>query len=167
MIDDDKTNELLIKELAELRQRITELEAAEADHKLIEDNFRDSEARYRGLYESSIDGICHSTLEGNLVDCNQALADMLGYTQEELYKLSAFELIPSKWHNMMTKISKTQTIPQGYSDEYEIEFVRKDGTIFPASVRTQPRPTSSGSTFFNASPTLAPEPASLTSSSCI
>jgi len=44
---------------------------------------RESDERYRTLYESSRDGIATANLEGFITECNQAYADMLGYSRRE------------------------------------------------------------------------------------
>ena len=105
------------------------------ERKKLERQLIESEERYRGLYESSIDGIASVDMEGNIVECNQAYADMLGYTKEELYNLKLLEITPSKWHAMNQKIVAEQVYTRGYSDEFEIERIKKDGTIIPVSVR--------------------------------
>jgi PAS domain S-box-containing protein len=107
--------------------------------KLIEERkseLKESEARYRGLYESSIDGIAFTDMEQKVVDCNQAFADMLGYIKEELYQLTLWDITPSKWFDMNKKIFSKQVFAKGYSAEYEKEYIKKDGTIVPISARS-------------------------------
>jgi len=105
------------------------------ERKKAEETLRENEDRYRGLYESSKDGIASAAIDGHFLECNQAFADMLGYTKEEVYNLSFRDITPSKWHDSDAKLYIEQMIPRGYSDEYEKEFTRKDGTIFPVSLR--------------------------------
>jgi PAS domain S-box-containing protein len=96
---------------------------------------RESEERYRGLYESSKDGIISVDMDGKLMVCNQAFAEMLDYTKEELYQLTYWDLILENWHELQAKIVAEQVLTRGYSDEYEIEGIKKDKTIFPVSLR--------------------------------
>ena len=105
------------------------------DRKKAEEVIRESEERYRGLYESSKDGIVSRDLEGNIIDCNQAFADMLGYTKQEMYNLTYRDIAERKWHKVVDQIITEQLLPRGYSDEFEVEFIKKDGTVFPGSVR--------------------------------
>ena len=97
---------------------------------------RESEERYRGLYESSKDGIISVDMDGKIMECNQAFAEMLDYTKEELYQLTYWALISKHWHETQTKIVNEQVLIRGYSDEYEIEGIKKDRTIFQVSLRT-------------------------------
>ena len=46
------------------------------------------------------------------------------------------ELTPERWHDYEVGIVRNQIIPHGYSDVYEKEYRRKDGTIFPVGLRT-------------------------------
>jgi PAS domain-containing protein len=48
-----------------------------------EEKLRHSEAHYRALVENLMYGICHCTLEGKLLDVNQALVTMLGCSAKE------------------------------------------------------------------------------------
>ncbi|MBA7585051.1 hypothetical protein ES708_27021 [subsurface metagenome] len=58
------------------------------DKQRLERKLKESEEKYRTLYESSKDGITFSDMEGNLLDANQAFLGMLGYRIEEIRKLS-------------------------------------------------------------------------------
>ena len=82
MKDQNKTkNQLLINELIELRQRITELETSENGSSQAEKTLRQSEARYRTLFEDSRDAVYISTVGGKVIDANRAFSDLLGYTK--------------------------------------------------------------------------------------
>ena len=74
-------------------------------------------------------------MEGKILDANQAYLDMLGYTIEEVRELSYQQLTPKKWHKMEEDIVKKQFLRRGYSDEYEKEYIRKDGTLFPMTLK--------------------------------
>jgi len=120
---------------ADLAKANEELKAEIAERKQAEETLRKSEERYRSLYESNQDGIAGGDMEGNILECNQAYADMLGYTKEEIMKLAYQQLTPKKWQKMEANIVKNQIAKRGYSDEYEKEYIRKDGTIFPIIAR--------------------------------
>jgi PAS domain S-box-containing protein len=44
-----------------------------------ENALRKSELRYRRLFENNLAGVIRTTIAGEILDCNQAFADMLGY----------------------------------------------------------------------------------------
>jgi PAS domain S-box-containing protein len=54
---------------------------------------RESEERFRGIFQNAATGIAIMDLEGGFQSCNPAYAAMLGYTEEELRKLKCADLI--------------------------------------------------------------------------
>ncbi|MHA2347235.1 MAG: PAS domain S-box protein, partial [Candidatus Hodarchaeales archaeon] len=129
----------VVKDITERKKAEKKIkEYTENLEKLVEERTLDlkvSEEHYRGLYESSIDGIASLDMDGNIKECNQAYANMLGYTKDDLYNLTYQDLTPDRWYDMETKIITKQILPKGYSNVYEKEHIKKDGTIFPVSVR--------------------------------
>jgi len=91
--------------------------------------------RYRRLYETTQDGIMARDVNGKMIDCNPAYAKMLGYTRKELKKLSVNQLMPEKWLKQRERIAN-KVLQTGRSIVFEREYRRKDGSIFPASVRS-------------------------------
>jgi PAS domain S-box-containing protein len=100
-----------------------------------EDAMRESEEKHRALFDSSLDGIVFVDTEGRIVDANAAYLDMLGYTREEIREFSYQELTPASWHRVDEEMVETQISRRGFSDEYEKEYIRKDGSVFPISLR--------------------------------
>ncbi len=70
-----------------------------------------------------------------MIDCNQAYAKMLGYSKKELKKLHVKQVLPKRWHKQRQEVVK-KVLETGRSIVFEREYKRKDGSIFPASVRT-------------------------------
>jgi two-component system sensor kinase FixL len=60
---------------------------------------------------------------------------MLGYSKKELRNMTAQQLMPEKWHEQREKIVE-KVLQTGHSIVFEREYKRKDGSVFPASVRT-------------------------------
>ncbi len=94
-----------------------------------------SEQWFRRLYETTQDGIMARNIEGKMIDCNRAYAKMLGYSKKELKKLHVEHILPKKWHKQRQDVVK-KVLETGHSIVFEREYKRKDGSIFPASVRT-------------------------------
>lgn len=97
---------------------------------------RSSEQMYRKLYETMMDAFVRTDMKGRLIEFNQAYIEMLGYSPAELYQLTYLDLTPQKWHPVEAAIVENQIIPRGFSDVYEKEYIRKDGTVFSVDLRT-------------------------------
>lgn len=105
------------------------------DQKHLEEALKVSEGRYSDLFESLPDGFV--AIDGNkrFVRANRAFQAMTGYTEDELRELSYEDITPERWHAFVQKINEQQVLPRGYSDVYEKEYVKKDGTVFPVELR--------------------------------
>jgi two-component system, cell cycle sensor histidine kinase and response regulator CckA len=106
------------------------------ERKQTEIALRKSEAKYRRLHESLMDGFVQVDLQGHIIEWNSIYQTMLGYTEDELRSLSYVELTPEKWHAFEAKIVSDQIFTRGYSEVYEKEYRRKDGSVFPVELRT-------------------------------
>ncbi len=105
------------------------------EQKKFEQELMFSEKKYRRLYETTQDGIMARDQAGRMIDCNLAYAKMLGYSKKELRNLTIKQLLPEKWLEQREKIVK-KVLKTGHSLVFEREYKRKDGSVFPASVRT-------------------------------
>jgi len=63
------------------------------DKKDAEEKLRQSEARYRGIFEHAGTGIAILSLEGRIISCNPAFSAMLGYTEDDLRGRAFAEII--------------------------------------------------------------------------
>ncbi|HEX7080843.1 MAG TPA: EAL domain-containing protein [Gammaproteobacteria bacterium] len=72
-----KTEEL------DLVTRLAQLAGIAIRRKLDETALRESEARYRGLFDNVVDGVFQTTVEGDLISANPALMRMLGLDEDE------------------------------------------------------------------------------------
>ena len=106
------------------------------ERKRVDQALRDSEVKYRRLHESMRDAFVSVEMSGRISEFNPAYQALLGYSTDELRSLTYVDLTPEKWHAMEARIVAEQILPRGYSDVYEKEYRRKDGTIFPVEMRT-------------------------------
>jgi len=104
--------------------------------KQAEESVRASEERYRRLHESLRDGFVEVDMTGRIIDSNKQYRRMLGYTAAELSELTYKDLTPERWHSFEEAIVRERIIPHGYSEVYEKEYRRRDGTVFPVELRT-------------------------------
>ncbi|NHJ12986.1 MAG: PAS domain S-box protein [Candidatus Thorarchaeota archaeon] len=102
---------------------------------MAEQAIKESEKKYRLLYQSMEDGFVSADNDGNYIEFNRAYVDLSGYEEEELRKLSFWNLTPPQWHEMEKRINRDQILVRGYSDLYEKELQRKDGTVVPIEIR--------------------------------
>jgi len=87
---------------------------------------KESEDRYRTLFENSRDAIVIVTLGGRVIDVNQSFSDLVGFSEQEIMTRNAGDLWadPSKrlrWRNIVER--------EGFVSDYEWRCVRKDGEI--------------------------------------
>lgn len=101
-----------------------------------ERRLRESEARYRQLFQGSTDGLAIFDLDGRLLTANPAFLAMLGYPQDELPPLTQATMTPEQWREADGRILETQVLPRGYSDEYRKELRQRDGSHLPVSACT-------------------------------
>ncbi len=136
MCDPKKTKETLIEELHTLRSRVAKLEQMSAKHKRTEQMLKESEARYRALFEGSAEGIVVADIETMMFKyVNPAICKMLGYSEEELKRMGVRDVHPKE--DLEYVISEFQAQARGDKTlAQDIPFLRKDGTIIYADVNT-------------------------------
>ncbi len=95
-----------------------------SERKRAEAALRESEIRYRSLFEDSKDAIIVSTMDGRLVDINKAGEDLFGYTRKEMMEMDIREL----YADPADRLRFQQEIERhGAVHDYEFTFRRKDG----------------------------------------
>lgn len=95
-----------------------------------------SEEKYRTLHESMMDAFVRVDMDGRIIESNKSYQDMLGYSHDELCHMTYVDLTPRKWHALEHGILISQVLTRGFTDPYEKEYRRKDGTVFPIELRT-------------------------------
>jgi PAS domain S-box-containing protein len=95
MRDEAKTKAQLIRALTELRQENTALKTTVTEYKQMEEALRQSEARFRAVWEIAADALVLSDSEGIVLAANPAYFRLYGYSEEEVIGRS-FALIFSE-----------------------------------------------------------------------
>jgi len=100
-----------------------------------EEALRRSEEKYRRLYESLGDGFVFVDMDGRIKEYNETYREMIGYGREEIMGLTFMDITPEKWRALEKHIITEQILPRGFSDVFEKEYRRKDGSVFPVELR--------------------------------
>lgn len=90
------------------------------------EQLRESEERYRNLFENANDIIYLHDLEGNFISINEAGARIFGYTREEALKLNVAQIVAPEQLKFALDQIKSK-IAGKHSTSYEIDCLRKDG----------------------------------------
>ena len=137
MEDEAKTKERLIGELAELRQRITQLEALETRHKQTEEALGKSERVYEELLVVSSDMIFAVDTKGNFLFTNKAFGKHLGYSDKEMKKLNGFALVHPD--DLEAVLEQFALLLEGKSaDNMEYRYKTKDGSYINIITNASP-----------------------------
>ncbi len=94
------------------------------DRQRAELRLRESEERYRLLFERNLAGVFRTTEDGRVLDVNEALAHMFGYEREELLATSAFSTYfdPEDRKFLMARLRHQKTL-----SNIEVRMKRRDG----------------------------------------
>jgi len=84
MEDQDQTPSRLIEELADLRRRMAQLETVMAQQKKEVEALRESEERFRALFETLLLGVVYQDRSGEIIRANLAAERILGLTLDQL-----------------------------------------------------------------------------------
>ena len=124
-----RANEQLLRKIEEHRQTLSAL--------------RESEARYRRIFETANEGIWVGDQSFTIIACNQKAAEMLGYTHpDDLIgrNFSSF-IFPEDLPDHLQRISDRAL---GSRDAYERKFRRKDGSACWVLISANPLLNSGG-----------------------
>ena len=98
------------------------------EHKRTEQALKESEERFRGIYENALVGLYRTTPDGRILMANPALVQMLGYsTFEELAQRNLEEEGFSL--DCLRSVFKQRVEAEGQVIGLESKWIRRDGTI--------------------------------------
>ena len=106
--------------------RLARLAGIAIKRQLDEDRLRASEARYRGLFENTVDGVYIASREGEIIAANTALVEMLGYDSVDDLKAAGHTTVlyvnPIDRERVFARLEA-----QGYVRNFEYRLRCKDG----------------------------------------
>ena len=104
------------------------------DRREAEERLRESEERFRGLSEASVEAILVHD-QDRIVDVNHALCELGGYAWHELVGRDVFDLVAPEDRERAYRMLLME-----YEGPYEITGLRRDGSSIPLEVRARSYP---------------------------
>jgi len=117
-----KEERFLLNAVAERLGRI-------AEHFQIEEAVHKSERLYHLLFDQANDGIIITDLRGNVVMANKTMAELTGYTVDELTNMNLSRLLSESSFEIMMKMRETplENLAEAIGRRYQLQMVRKSG----------------------------------------
>lgn len=106
------------------------------DQKKISRKLEDNRQRYQSLFEHNPDGVYSMDAYGQLMDINQSLERILGYSSDELIKMT-FHVVVDPDHLEMTNQKFLKAL-EGSPQYYETIAIRKNGDRIPLELTNTP-----------------------------
>ncbi|HEX9079662.1 MAG TPA: ATP-binding protein [Desulfuromonadaceae bacterium] len=120
---------------AELDRLTTEFRSMSGALKEREALLRESEERYRSLFDRVPAGLFRSTPDGRIVDINPALQHIMGFTEREAlldFRIADIWVTPEERVKWAAAVEK-----DGIVRDYETQMRRRDGTLFWARLNAR------------------------------
>jgi len=92
-------------------------------------DIKENEERFRLLSEASFEGILIHDKE-RVIDTNSAFARMFGYPKEAVLGKSIYDFVAPEWRETVRK-----SVASGAQQAYEAQGIRRDGSVFPGTLR--------------------------------
>jgi len=129
MQDQTKTKQELIDELSSLRQRIKELEHAEAQLKKEVEKLKKSEARFRSYFDLPMHGIAITSPDKGWIQVNERICSIMGYSQDEIVHMTWSKMTHPD--DLDADLEQFNRILSGDIGQYNMDkrFIRKDGEV--------------------------------------
>ena len=127
------------EQTAELSMTVRRLQEELAEGRKIEQKLRQSEARFRSLYDSSMIGIMFYDVNGKITGANDAFLQALGYSRDDL-ALGRIEWSRIAGSGMQGAAEKSfaEKLEDLASGPTEWRFLRKDGSTVTLLFGTRP-----------------------------
>jgi len=131
MEDEGKTTKQRIKELLELHQRIVELEKSETERKRVEKALRESEEKYRTIFETTGTATVIIEEDTTLSLVNTEFERLSGYSRKELEgKKSWTAFVVKDDLDRMKEYHRLRRIaPSAAPKNYEFRFIDRQGNL--------------------------------------
>ncbi len=128
MSDVRRSKAQLIEELSELRSLVEELAHNREEHERTEESLRQSEVKYRRIFENAHDMIYTHDLEGNFTSANPAVIRGYGYSVEEFLRLNIRQVVHPEYLPVAVSNLKKKLHGITYTEPYQLLTMAKDGS---------------------------------------
>jgi len=89
--------------------------------------------QFEDIFEASADAIGYASPDEAILLVNRAFSELTGFSKEELLRMNAQDLIPEQHKEQRNRVV-AQVLRTGEPVEYEIDYLRKDGSQVPVSI---------------------------------
>ncbi|MFA6413355.1 MAG: PAS domain S-box protein [Syntrophales bacterium] len=129
MQDRKTTEQELLRELEQLRQRCVEWESRAGELEEYYQALRKKEETYRSFYENAVEGFFQSTPDGRYLNVNPAFARMMGYASPEELISTISDIERQYYVNPADRARYINLLKEaGAVENYEFKARRKDGS---------------------------------------
>ena len=97
-----------------------------------EKKIKELEDRFRMIIDNANDGIIIHEPAGRILEVNQSMYNRLGYTKEEMLKMSLNDLVGQEYEGKIDE--RTHKLEENGVAIFESADLRKDGTVMPVEV---------------------------------
>ncbi len=104
-----------------------ELERIESERKFAEEALRESEEKYRSIFENAVEGIYRSSLDGTYIDLNPAFARIFGYDSPEELKNAITDIDRQIYVDPEKRDECNRIVQEQGEAIFEIQVYRKGG----------------------------------------
>jgi PAS domain S-box-containing protein len=113
-----------------VREQNAQLQKMVDEQKRVEAELRESQARFKAMFENAAVGVSLMTLDRHIVQINPKVTEITGYSPEEMYTVNPSDLVlePDRFLDRDLFLE----LVAGKRDQYIMEkrYIRKDGSIF-------------------------------------
>jgi two-component system sensor kinase FixL len=114
------------------------------EKQVMEGALNEIEQQIEASFNQAAIGITHLSLKGMWLTCNDKFCQIIGYDQEELRKMSIFDVIPSEETNNIKKTIDELLMANASYFSRETQYLRKDGLPVWVNVTISPVTSPSG-----------------------
>jgi diguanylate cyclase (GGDEF)-like protein/PAS domain S-box-containing protein len=133
METNEMTREQLIEQISVLKGQALEFKAARERYKKVESTLRASDKKFRFFFNTAPIGLVISSFQGNIINTNKTIQDLLGYTPEEAKKMNIidFYVNPGDRQRLLDILHKSNSV-----SDFETKIKRRDGTFLSVLINS-------------------------------